>query len=176
MLYVMQIAPHEESRIEKILRAYMPKSLCRQCFHPMRKMKKKIHGEWIEVREKLLPGYVFVDTENPEEFYKNLVNIPRLTKLLGKFYNEAMMEWEFTGLSPDESLWLAKIMTCSGNGEVPLSKVKRNEKGEIQIVSGPLLYMQENVKKFDLHRRIAKVELSFRKERALVHFGIEIID
>ena len=176
MFYVLQIAPHEESRIEKILCAFVPKSFCKQCFHPMRQMKKKIHGEWIDVREKLLPGYVFVETDSPKEFYKQLTNIPRLTKLLGKVYNETKLEWEFTALSSNETFWLTKIITHSGSGDVPLSQVKRNEDGKIQIVSGPLLYVQENVKKFDLHRRIAKVELSFKQEHALLYFGIEIVD
>lgn len=84
-------------------------------------MKKKIHGEWRGICEKLLPGYVFVETDAPEEFYKNLVKIPRLTKMLGKVYNEAITAWDFEELAPEEVGWLTKIMSCGENGEVSLS-------------------------------------------------------
>jgi len=139
-------------------------------------MKRKLHGEWKEFREKLLPGYVFAETDAPEKFYKNLVKIPRLTKMLGKVYNEITMAWEFEELSPEETVWLTKVMSCGGNGEIPLSEVKRDESGEMQVVSGPLMYLKDNVKKIDLHRRIAKVELSFREKKSVLHFGIEIVD
>ncbi len=147
MIYVLQIAPHEETRIEKLLRESMPRSLCKQCFHPMRRMSKKLHGEWIETTEKLLPGYVFIETDAPEEFYKRLKKIPRLTKLLGKLYNESMLDWEFIGLSAEEVEWLVNIMSCGDNGEVTLSCVKRDEFGNIKVISGPLLYLTDKVKK-----------------------------
>lgn len=176
MFYVLQIAPHEESRIEQILRESMPSSLCKQCFHPMRRRTKKIHGEWIETSEKLLPGYVFVETDTPDEFYKKLRTIPRLTKMLGKLYNEEISSWEFTGLSADEVRWLTNIMSCGEVGEVSLSFVKKDETGNIQIISGPLVYLVDKVRKFDLHKRIAIVELSFGQKQSLLYFGIEIVD
>ena len=161
MFYVLQIAPHEESRIEQILRESMPSSLCKQCFHPMRRRTRKIRGEWIETSEKLLPGYVFVETDNPEMFYKRLRTIPRLTKMLGKLYNEEIATWEFTGLSADEVRWLADIMSCGEDGQVSLSCVKKDTTGNIRIISGP---------------RIAMVELSFGQRQSLLYFGIEIVD
>ena len=176
MFYVLQIAPHEESQIEKILRATMPETLCRQCFHPMRQMRKKIHGEWTTKTEKLLPGNVFVETDAPKEFYRELVKIPRLTKMLGKVYNEIAIDWEFEALSPEEVVWLTNVMSCGENGEIPLSQVRRDKNGEILILSGPLMYLKNSIRKVDLHRRIAKVELSFRQKKSVLHFGIEIED
>ena len=45
----------------------------------MRQMKKKIRGAWKEVREELFSGYMFVETDESEAFYGELVKIPRLT-------------------------------------------------------------------------------------------------
>ena len=176
MIYVLQVAPHEENQIENIFREFMPSSLCQRFFHPMRRISKKFHGEWVETSEKLLPGYVFVETNEPEEFYKRLKTIPRLTKMLGKSYNDSISAWEFIGLSVEETEWLENIMSCGENNEVKLSCVKRDEFGNIKVISGPLLYLADKVKKIDLHRRIAKVELSFGQKQSLLYFGIEIVD
>lgn len=124
-------------------------------------MKKKIHGEWIEKREKLIRGYVFVETDYPEQFYKELVKIARLTKMLGKIYNEMTMAWEFGEISSEDVVWLSKVMSCGENGKIPLSQVARDNDGKMQIVSGSLMYLKDSIRKFDLHRRIVKVELSF---------------
>ena len=173
--YVLQVAPHEEAQVENIIRSTMPKTLCRHCFHPVRHIKK-VHSECISCHENLLPGYVFAETDFPKEFFRQLMLIPRFTKMLGVSYDLPTKTFIFEELSPKEVEWLTKIMFTDEVGEVPLSTVRRDANGEIKIVSGPLLYLVGHVKKFDLHKRIAKIELSFRNEPALLYFGIEIVD
>ena len=176
MFYVLQVAPRSETHMENMLRSVMPKLLCRRCFHLVRHINKKVHGEWVSCRENLLPGYVFVETDSPKEFFKKLTVIPRLTKMLGISYDFSSKTIVFEELSPTEVKWLTKIMACDENGDVPVSTVKRNKAGEIEVISGPLLYLADKVRKFDLHKRIAKVELTFRNEPSLLYFGIDIAD
>ena len=46
----------------------------------------------------------------------------------------------------------------------------------VTILSGPLKDMEGYIKKIDLHRRIAKVEVDFMNQKTLLHLGIEMIE
>ncbi len=69
-----------------------------------------------------------------------------------------------------------KIMSCGVDGVMAISQVRCDEVKGIQILSGPLKCVAENVVKFDLHKRIAKVALSFKQSKVIFHFGIDIVN
>ena len=58
--------------------------------------------------------------------------------------------------------------------EVQISRVSVSEDDKITILSGPLKNMEGCIKKIDLHRRIAKVEVDFMK--TVIHLGIEMVE
>ena len=60
--------------------------------------------------------------------------------------------------------------------EVQLSQVSVSENDEITILSGPLKNMEGCIKKIDLHRRIAKVEVDFMNRKTVIHLGIEMVE
>lgn len=62
----------------------LSKGTVTNCFVPMRRLRKKYHGQWREVTEILFPGYVFMITEQPQLLYEELKKIPALTRLLGR--------------------------------------------------------------------------------------------
>ena len=70
MYYVIQVAPREENQVEALIRELLPSDACRQCFHLRRHILKKYHGEWHDIHEKLLPGYVFVETDDIGRIYE----------------------------------------------------------------------------------------------------------
>ena len=84
LYYVMQVATGTEDRVEEQVRVIVGNGLYDSCFHPMRRMKKKFRGEWKEIQEKLLPGYVFIRSGCVRELYQELQAVPAFTKLLGK--------------------------------------------------------------------------------------------
>ena len=57
-----------------------------------------------------------------------------------------------------------------------LSKVVVGEDKQIKIISGPLKNLEGQIKKMNLHKRIAVVEVEFMGNRSLIHLGIEIAD
>ena len=173
--YVLQIAPREEEKTETHIRKILPDDLYDQCFHPTRLIKKKFHGKWVEVHEKLLPGYVFITTEDAEKLYLSLKKIPLLTKMLGRD-----MEY-FVRLSGQEENWLDLLLRKNGQrdaaerNEVGLSQIDIQEGNEIRIVSGPLADMEGMVKKINLHKMIAEVEVPFMNGSTVIHLGIEFL-
>ena len=84
MYYVIQVASGMEERAEEQINVVVDRRLYDRCFHPMRHMKKKLRGEWRELHEKLLPGYVFVVSDSVKELYQELKHVPAFTRMLGK--------------------------------------------------------------------------------------------
>lgn len=76
----------------------------------------------------------------------------------------------------------ADIIRSFRQGEEPdasvvgLSKVAVGENRQIKIMSGPLKNLEGQIKKINLHKRIAVVEADFMGNRALLHLGIEIVE
>ena len=177
--YVLQVTPREEEKTETHIRKILPGELYDQCFHPTRIMRKKFHGEWTKVREKLLPGYVFVTTEDAAAFFFQLKKIPLLTRLLGRD-----LEY-FVRLTGPEEQWLERLLRQSGTGsgskgneknEVGLSQIDIQEGNAIRIVSGPLKDLEGMIRKINLHKMIAEVEVPFMNGKTVIHLGIEMVE
>ena len=179
------------------------KSLCRAAYHPTRRMLKKRGGVWREVTEKLLPGYIFVETKDPGELYLKLKRVPRLTKFIDKD------EDAIRPLPEKDKEWLVKMMRGK-EGQMSLDSKLRNEVGltlveveelpedgnsgakpisstidgvkpefttgkyRIRILEGPLENCEGKIKKIDLHRRRAEVVMEFMGQKTTLFMGIYI--
>ena len=171
MYYVIQVASGMEDKAEEQIRAMIEKGVYNHCFHPIRHVKKKIRGEWKELYEKLLPGYVFVTSNDVRELYLKLKYVPAFTKILGKTNDQ------FIPLPEDEVEWIEKIIdSADENMRVGISQIAVTENDEITILSGPLKNIEGCIRKIDLHRRIAKVEVDFMNRKTVIHLGVEMVD
>lgn len=214
MWYVMQVISGREEHTVLMVKRTLSRGILKYCFVPMRRMKKKYRGEWLEITEKLFPGYVFLVSEQPQLLYDELKNIPALTKLLGS------CEEYFTPLSDEDvrflrklqdmedsqnirvhdmrdmqnvcraaqkELWNAKdvrsvLQKTQGEKdrekylEVRLSRVVVGKEGKLRIISGPLKNLEGQIRKINLHKRIAVVEAEFMGSKSLIHLGIEITE
>ena len=170
MYYVIQVASGMEDKVEEQIEVMVEQGIYQQCFHPIRHVKKKIRGEWKELREKLLPGYVFIVSDDIEELYLRLRYVPAFTKLLGKDGGQ------FFPLPEHEVEWLKKISgSADSRMEAEISRVYVSEEDVVTILSGPLKDMEGYIKKIDLHRRIALVEVDFMNQKTVIHLGIEMV-
>lgn len=178
MYYVLQVAPGTEAKTEKYMLRILPSRLYGRCFYPIRHRKKKFHGKWKDIYEKLIPGYVFITTDHVEDLYLELEKVPVFTKLLGK--NDGY----FSKLQDSDVEWLEKLMNqnnmTKGTAnedfhEVLISKVSVEEGGEVKIISGPLKNMEGRIKKLNLHKRIAEVEVEFMNRMTVLYLGIELL-
>jgi len=173
MWYVMQVVSGQENRTVFLVEKIISEEILNSCFIPVRRLRKKFHGAWHEVTEKLFPGYVFIISGQPQLLYEELKQIPALTKLLGR------CEEYFTPLTEKDVRMLEKLrnrMGDSGNLEVEISKIAIEEGNQIRILSGPLMNLEGQIKKVNLHRRIAVVEVEFMGNKSLVHLWVEMIE
>ncbi len=172
MWYVMQVTSGQENRTVFLVEEIISRGTLEDCFVPVRRLKKKFRGAWHEVTEKLFPGYVFMISEQPWLLYEELKQVPALTRMLGR------CEEYFTPLSEKDVWMMEKLrngVDDGGNLEVEISKVAVEEGKQVRVLSGPLMDLRGQIKKVNLHKRIAEVEMEFMGDQILINFGIEII-
>ncbi len=167
MFYAIQTTPAREQETKVMIEKLIGKDLYTKCFILTRDMRKKFGGKWITVEEKLFPGYIFVETDKVLELYLSAHKVPTLTKFLGR-ENET-----FIALNEKESRWMSSLI--SAGEEVPVSEIDIEEGNKVTILSNPLSALEGYVKKIDLHKRRAEVEVEFMGEKRVFYLGVEFV-
>lgn len=134
------------------------KALLSKCFLPLRQEIFHAAGEWHLQTKKLLPGYLFLASDDP----KQLTEQCKKNHILAK--NDELI------LLNDQDMGLFSL---TKNGIFELSKgIIVN--GKLKIISGPLMGKKSEIKKIDRHKRKAWVSVNlFGKERLIV-VGLEV--
>ncbi len=181
MIYVLQVMTGRESEVITFMEALVDKEYYNDVYYPTRKMQKKFKGQWNEVTEKLIPGYIFVESDEPVKLYQQLKRVPRLTKLLGRDPDEK----EIQRLTERDERWLRKLMGVREGqknqdphlrGEVGLTLVSIDDDNVVHILEGPLKGVEGHILKYNLHKRFAAVEMDFMGQKTVLHMGIMIAE
>ncbi len=167
MWYVVQTLGGEEERTADMIQRQVPACYISECFVPKRERMKKFGGQWNKVEETLFPGYLFVVTERPEELYRELRRVPRLTKVLGREGQN------FYPLSREEEE-LVRGIGDQGH-RTSLSKIRLGEGKEIRVVEGPLKDYVGNVVKVNLHKREVVIRVRFVGRETELKMGVEMV-
>ena len=165
MWYAIQTLGKEEDKTIAMIEAILDSGIYDRCLYPSRRMKRRWHGVWREVTEKIVPGYIFVMTDEPLKVYSELKKVPK-----GE---------NFIRLSDNEVRWLTILVDkTEGNGEaeVALSQVGFTEGDEVVIMDGPLTDLTGYVKKINLHKRQAELEVEMMGRKMIIYLGIDIVD
>ena len=163
MYYVIQTAPGEEEKTILMINRLVDHSLYVTSFHLTRDLRKKLHGTWKTVHENLLPCYIFIQTETPEQFYEATRRVPALTKFLGQ-------------LTPSEAAWVDSLTDAGTQPSIPVSQIEITEGDKVNILTEPLLGMQGYIKKINLHKRIAEVEVEILGRKTVLYLGVEMVE
>ena len=166
MWYVIQTLGGEEERTADMIQKWIPSYYIEECFVPKRERMKKFHGKWNKVEEVLFHGYVFVISQQPEELYRELRHIPKLTKFLGREKDY------YIPLSEEEKRLVSEI----GDKEhkTSISKVMVMEGKRIYVVDGPLKGYEGNIVKVSLHKREVIICVEFMNRTVELCMGIEM--
>ena len=165
MWCVVHVKDGGEGKAEAFVAGVLPESLYVRCFHLIRSRRKKYQGEWQTVYEDLFPGYVFIDTDQPEKVYKELKKTPKQNLLFSDDEYVSTLEEHETELM--ERL-------ADRRGRIGISRVRIGVDGKISYLSGPLLGMGNRVRRVNLHKRIAEIEAEIMGRKRVLYLGIEI--
>ena len=149
---------------ERRAAAQSVKPLVEACIIPLKEREKKFHGSWHLVTERVYPGYLFLKTEEAEQLFFQLKQIPKLTKLLGD------AELTFDSLTDEEAAFVENL----GGAEhvVQLSPVVVDKDGKVTVLGGELKKYEDRIKKIDLHKRIAVVRTTIGETEKEIYLGI----
>ena len=154
----------DEERMEQFVRGVLPGHSYSRCFHPLQHKMMRHSGEWRDIVFRLLPGYVFIETDDPKRVYQVLKNTPK--QLLFSTDDAVSV------LAGDDAALLENIMDQDGQIGISTVRVAGEEKDgrkQIEYLSGPLITVADRVTRVNLHRRIARVMTGLAGERKWIN-------
>lgn len=151
-----------EKKTEKFVTGLLPGNFFTRCFSLTRRRLYKRAGHWSTIQEKLLPGYVFIETDYPEAVYQKLEETPK-NLLFSDPYHVSVLD-------NSEAAFIEQA--ADRRGTVGISDIRIGEDREIQYLSGPLAELASRVKKVNLHKRVAEVGLNIAGEQQTLWLGV----
>ncbi len=165
MWYVIQVYTGRELEIAQQCRNRVAEE-GEDVFVPLAERWTKIRGERTLITSRLFPGYVFIETERIEDFYKRLNRIYGMTKVL-------RTGDEMTPIQKEEEEYLRRL-----GGEEHVAKYSEGyiEGDKLVVTSGPLKDFEGNVKKILRHKRLVVMEVSLLGQTVEVTLGLGIVE
>lgn len=182
MWYVIQTMTGKEEELITLIRTILKEDLYTNCFVMKAEWMKRLGGEWNTQIRTLFPGYVFIDTEQPDEVFLELKQIPRFSKMLGtgkfEFTSVKKEEQEFLELISEIPIQTTNELMSDYNTAnyriVRLTDVIRDENGTIVTLNGTLQYFKKDIVKINFHKRFAVVKTDLFSLKQTLVFGIRL--
>ena len=166
MWYVIQTKTGQEEPMRQRVEKMLPDHSYEDCKILYYVKKKKYLGQWHEEKERLLPGYMFLVTDDPKPISEVLGRMTEFTRLLGTGSS-------FCPVRPEEEELLIKL--TNGKEEIGMS-YGVIEKGVLKVRSGVLRGMESRIKKIDRHKRKGFLSMRLEDQEKLVGVGLEITE
>lgn len=166
MWCVVYAGEGREQKTEEFIRARLPKNACSRCFHLVQHLVYKKQGKVREAVRDCFPGYVFIETQEPETVQKTLK---------GTRGNLLFSDSRFVSSldSKDEALL---DLLCDRSGEIGLSVARvsiaaDSGRRETEFLSGPLAKVAYRVARVDFHKRRAELDRGFLDGKVPLKLG-----
>ncbi len=165
MWYVIQVYTGRELEIARQCRERVVAE-GEDVFVPQAERWTKVHGERTLITSRLFPGYVFIETDQIEDFYNRLNRIYTMTKVL-------RIGEEMTPIQPEEEAYLRQL-----GGEDHVVKYSEGylEGEQLVVTSGPLKDFKGKVKKILRHKRLVVMEVQLLGHEVEVTLGMGITE
>ena len=154
MYYVVQVKTGKEEQAIKDIMKNKPDDQSFEVFAPYRKALRKYKGQMKEVIERCFPGYVFVETNDASKLFIQLYWTPGYTRLLGREADT----YNFVPLDKDESRMVDILYSKNNSRITEISNIEVREGETIKVLDGPLMGLETQIKKVNLHKRKVTVE------------------
>lgn len=167
MWYVIQTMAGQEEIVKLMLEKYLPGDSYEACRILYYVRKKRYRGEWHEVKERLLPGYLFLVAESPWPAWQALKRVTKFSRLLRNYEENVIYP-----IAKDEEAFLRRIAGDKDEVELSYGVI---EGDKVKIISGSLTGMEAVIRRIDRHKRVAYIEMAIFGESKLVQVGLEVV-
>lgn len=168
MWYAIQTITGKEEKAMNEIKMVVESCVCEKCFLLKREAVWRIQGTCRIHTENLFPGYIFVQTQSPEEFYRQLKAVSQYTRFLGK------EDGGFYAVSKEEEFFLKRLLNKDSENTVRLSTVQVDKDGSITGCEGALKHYLGYVVKKRIRLRFVMIRVHlFGRERE-IKLGIRL--
>ena len=169
MWYVIWTLTGKENMLIGRIQSELPDKLYRRCYTPVRMERQKHNGELVDVERILFPGYIFIDTDTPEDVELELESLHGQTGLIGFLKNESV----YLAVSPEECEIIGRLIGEEGVAGVSVGII---ENGILRVIDGPLKGFEQYITKVDRHRRKAYVAMPLFGEVRHFNLGLQVVE
>lgn len=164
--YVIQVKSGHEEKIAEACRLSIPKEVLIESFVPKYRHQKKFKGTWHLLEEVLFKGYVFLISDQIQDLFYHLTEIPELTKLLGNDGDEIYP------LTKQDAMLIERFIKDDYILDMSIGYI---EGDQVFITEGPLKGHEGFITKIDRHKRLAYLDVPFMSQTLTTKVGLEII-
>jgi transcriptional antiterminator NusG len=165
MFYVIWVQTQKEYEFKIKFEKKVNTSLYGRLLFITRIEKQKHRDSFVEKEKVMFPGYLFVETDYPEEIHEILCSQPEYIKILGN-------DGEFYPLTEREEEFLNRITGYTERVDMSIGII---DSGVVKILSGPLSGFEQYIVKVDRHKRKAYLEMELFGEVKKIVAGLEIV-
>ncbi len=166
MWYVIRTFTGKEDEICMWINTCVDKSLYTRCFVPLFQDVVRREGVGHILIRKMFDGYLFLETEKPEEVEIALKKIPGYADILSITDTNGK---HFTPVSPDEEQFLDTILT---DGMMGVSYISVYRDHRVVEAIGPLEHYVDKIVDMNLHHRRAIAKIPLMGEERRIKFGL----
>lgn len=166
MWYVIQVKSGEESEMKTLLDKLRVDGAYGECFVPLFEDVKRSGGKCRIGFRRLFPGYIFVESEDPDSIFRTLKGIPEFTRLLGTVETDGSRLFIPVGADDQEFM-----KTMFEDGIMHISYIHLGKNGRIDKIAGPLANYRNHITKLEIRHRMAIVEAEMFGKKRKVKFG-----
>lgn len=169
--YVMRAIPGKETDAVMILEKKIERRLWIQCRILKKQQLFRSQGRYLLSRKELFPGYVFIETETPENLMEELQKAKKFPQIIG---NRNDRNVQFVPVEEKDLWFLKNVCGRELEHDMWLSTVRVDGEGRVESATGALRpYLGRITRQRLRHRYVtAEVPLFNRVENIL--FGIRI--
>ncbi len=166
MWYVIWTETGTEYDLRERIEREISKELFSGCMIPTKTEQQKWSGQIKNVTKVLFPGYVFIDTEEPEQLH---IKIRRIK------YNSRVMRTgeEFTPITETERRIIKSLTDADGNVGISTGII---EDGILGVIDGPLKGFEKYIVKIDRYKRKAWLKMKLFGEEKRFNLSLSVIE
>lgn len=166
MWYVLWTTTRREEFTRQMINRNIDSSLVKRCAIPY-KLKRHFHGRSSDfVKILLFPSYVFVETDNIEEFAQELKTFPGFNAILST-------DGFYYPISKHDEYILTQLL--NDHDIIDISEGYM-EGDKVRITSGPLLGQEANIKMIRRRQCVAVLEMNIFNRVTEVSVGLELLE
>ncbi len=166
MWYVIWTTTGQEEKTRLLIEQLIDKELYNRISIPWKYKIQKKDGQQHKVKYKLMPSYIFFETDRIDDFAAELKRVPG--------FNMVLQDDEtYHPLHEREVKLLSKLI-----GDEDIVEVSKGviEGDQVFVTEGPLVGMEGMIKKINRHKRYAIIEMEMFDRITEIKIGLEIVE